>query len=232
MSLKGLIGVLFSRIFLFAFFQLIAALLLHSWIESAKYWLLTATSTNVVSIFLLIFLFKQEGKSYLSIFHFREEKWKNDLFLFLILAFLSLLLVIFTPLILQYLLWDNTSYSQDLLLQPLPKYLIYFLLITFPISIAFAELATYFGYLMPRLKTQLNSKWLAVALPVLFLSIQHCTLPLLFDSKFILFRGLSYLPFALLIGVSIYKRPSLLPYFAILHGLLDASVVMMYLIKI
>jgi hypothetical protein len=232
MSLKGLIGLLFSRLFLFAFFQLLIALLLHSWIESTKYWLLSATLTNIVSISLLIILLRREGKSYFSLFHFRKKKWKNDLLIFSGLAILSLMLVIFTPLILQSLLWDNTAYSQEILLQPLPKYLIYLLLIAFPVSIAFAELPTYFGYLMPRLKNHLHSSWMAVALPIVFLSIQHCTLPLLFDAQFILFRGLSYLPFALLIGISLYKRPALLPYFVILHGLLDASAVAMYFIEI
>ncbi len=231
MSLKGLLTVLVSRTILFAIFQSVVALLLRSWNESIKFWMLTATLTNFVSIALLVMLFKREGRSYMSMFHLRKEEWKRDLSAFSVLGLISVLLVMVTPYLLQYLLLGDATYSQKYLLQPLPAYLVYFLLIAFPVSVAYAELATYFGYIMPRLKRQSHSSWLVVILPVFFLSIQHCTLPLVFDLKFLLFRGLSYLPFALLLGLSLYKRPALLPYFAILHGLLDALAVAMYLFE-
>jgi hypothetical protein len=123
----------------------------------------------------------------------------------------------------------HANYYAEVMFQPISKPLIYFLLIAFPVSIAFAELATYFGYIMSRLKTNLKSPLLIVLIPAFFLSIQHGTLPLVFELNFIVFRGLVYLPFAIIIGVSIYKRPSLLIYFAIFHGLLDAMTVLMLL---
>jgi hypothetical protein len=104
--------------------------------------------------------------------------------------------------------------------QPVSKTLAYFLLLSFPVSIAFAELATYFGYIMPRLETKLKSKILTVLIPAFFLSIQHCTLPLVFEIKFILYRGLVFLPFAFIIGISVFKKPSLLIYFVVFHGLM------------
>jgi len=212
---------LFSRLFLFAFFQLLIAFLLHSWIESEKYWMLTATFTNIVSIVLLIRLFKKEGLKYLSIFNFSKNQWKKDFLIFVGITLISIPLVTIPSFVLSTLFWGNSTYYHQILFQPIPVYLIYFLLITFPVTIGFAELATYFVYIMPRLRKQIQSKWVVVLLPVLSLSIQHCTLPLVFDPKFILFRGLMYLPFALMLGIAIYKRPTLFPYLAILHGLLD-----------
>ena len=53
-----------------------------------------------------------------------------------------------------------------LLFRPLPNFINYILLIAFPVTIAFAELPTYFGYLMPRLEKSLGKKWLAMLLPV------------------------------------------------------------------
>jgi hypothetical protein len=85
---------------------------------------------------------------------------------------------------------------------------------------------------MPKLKEQLKRKWLAIFLPVLFLSIQHCTLPFIPDINFIVYRSLVFLPFALLIGISIYHRPSLFIYFAILHGIMDFGAALMFLIEI
>jgi hypothetical protein len=112
------------------------------------------------------------------------------------------------------------------------KVLVYVLLIAFPLTIAFAELATYFGYIMPKLKEQLKIKWLAVVLPVLFLSIQHCTLPFIPDLYFIAYRALVFLPFAALIGLSIHYRPSLFIYFAIVHGIMDFGTALMFLMEI
>lgn len=219
---KGLMAMLFSRLFLFAFFQGVIALLSSSWVESEKYWLLAATLTNIVSISLLTRLCKQEGVSYLSLFRFGKKQRKKDLVLFLGIALISVPLVLVPSLIISKWFWGNTTYYQQVLFRPIPMYMVYFLLIAFPVTMALAELATYFGYIMPRLKKSLQSKWLALLLPVFFLSIQHCTLPLVFETKFIFFRGLMYLPLALMLGIVLYKRPSLLPYLAILHGLLDA----------
>ncbi|MCU0460381.1 MAG: hypothetical protein MUE37_15000, partial [Bacteroidales bacterium] len=103
--------------------------------------------------------------------------------------------------------------------------------ITFPVTIALAELATYFGYIMPRLRAGFKSGVPALLLPVLFLSLQHMTLPFIPDLTFILYRAVVFLPFALLIGIAIYRRPSLFPYFAILHGIMDFGTAVMFLIR-
>jgi len=56
-------------------------------------------------------------------------------------------------------------------------------------------------------------------LPVL----QHCFLPLILDGRFMLWRLARYLPFALFVGFLIKRRPGLLPYFAVVHALMDIS---------
>jgi hypothetical protein len=121
-------------------------------------------------------------------------------------------------------LFGDPAVALDLLLpaQPLP---IVIASLSFPLTIMFAELPFYFGYLQPRLERQTRSVALAVLLPALFLALQHVTLPLIPDGRFLLWRGLMYLPFALYLGVVLRWRPRLLPYLAVIHGLLDLSVV-------
>jgi len=97
------------------------------------------------------------------------------------------------------------------------------------LTIAFAELPTYFGYALPRLTAQLNNGWLAWLLASLGLAVQHCFLPLLFDGRFILWRLGMYLPFALFAGLLLKLRPGLLPYLVIIHGLIDISTLSVYL---
>jgi membrane protease YdiL (CAAX protease family) len=218
--MKKLFAVLSSRLILFFIFQMTIALFLSSLGDSVKYWTLSATLTNVISIIILIILYKEENTSFFSLFRFQKEKIKTDLVWFIILVLISVPLAIVPSLALSNLLWGNTEYYHLILFQPVNKALLYFLLIAYPISTGLAELTTYFGYVMPRLKDHVKSQWLVIALPVIAFSVQHCTLPFLPEAKFILFRGLMYLLFSLVYGIAVYKRPSLLPWLAILQVLI------------
>ena len=53
-------AVLPSRLVLFLVFQAIIALIFRSWEDSQTYWLLSATFTNIVSIILLVVLFRAD----------------------------------------------------------------------------------------------------------------------------------------------------------------------------
>jgi hypothetical protein len=114
-----------------------------------------------------------------------------------------------------------------MLFRPLPMWAI-LLGFLFPITIAFAELPTYSGYVMPRLEKQLRSGWLAWALASLFLSLQHATLPLILDGRFVLWRALMYLPFAFYLGAILKLRPRLLPFLVIGHARIDLATVAVY----
>jgi hypothetical protein len=215
--MKKLFLLLSSRLFLFLSFQIFIALFLNSWEESVKYWALSASLANIVGIVLLAILFNQENISLFSIFRFQKETLKGGLIWFLILLLLSVPIAIIPSLALSTLIWGNTEYYHQVLFQPLNRPLVYCLLFIYPLTTGLVELATYFGYIMPRLKGYFKSQWIVVALPVLAFSLQHCTLPLVFETKFIFFRGVMYLLFAFIYGIALYKRPSLLPWLAILQ---------------
>lgn len=218
-----------SRLILFLLFQSFVALLLNSWEASQHYWLLTASLTNVVSIIFLYALFKRENLRFINLFRFNRVTLRKDLLIFIRLTLIIGPIAFFPNKFLSNWFWGNEEIPFSMMFQPIESWLIYFLLLVFPITIAFAELATYFGYIMPRLEKQLNIKWISILLPVIFLSIQHCTLPFIPDLKFIIYRGLVFLPFALLLGLSIRFRPTLFPYFAILHGIMDFGTAIMFI---
>lgn len=218
-----------SRLLLFLIFQLLIALLLKSFEQSAKYWILSASVTNLLSITALIYVFKLDGLRFLDLFSFNKSSVKKDILLFLGIALVCGPIVFFPNYYLSIWLWGDSAIPYNMMFKPIPLSLVYVLLILFPITIAVGELATYFGYIMPMLKEHLKRKWLAVFFPVLFLSVQHCTLPFIPDFKFLIYRLLMYFPFACLIGITLYKRPKLFPYFAIMHGLLDFGTVIVLL---
>jgi len=227
-----MLAMLASRLILFLFFQALIALFVSSWDTSEKHWILTATLTNMVSITFLYFLFRKEGKRYINMFRFNRSGLKKDILVFIGLTLISGPVVFVPGYFISKLIWGDPTVPTQMMFGPIEHWLVYILLFAFPVTIAFAELATYFGYIMPRLRKQLKATWPAVLLPVLFLSIQHCTLPFIPDFNFIIYRALVFLPFALLIGISLYYRPSLFPYFAILHGLLDFGTALMLLMEI
>ncbi len=230
LSTRKLIALLFSRLVLFGVFQALLALAINSWNDSESYWILVATLGNLVSILFLYLLFKREGGNYYNLFKFQKAYWKSDLPLFLGLTVLLGPIALGPNYFLSKWLWGDLTTSYEMLFRPMPDAIMYVLLVAFPVTIALAELPTYFGFIMPRLEKNLRYKWLAILLPVLFLSVQHCCLPLIFDVRFILFRGLMFLPFALLLGIAIWKQPRLLPYFIVLHGLMDMQTVIMLIV--
>ena len=117
-----------------------------------------------------------------------------------------------------------------MLFRPLPTwaFVVSFL---FPFTIWFAELPTYFGYAMPRLEAQLKDGWAAWLIASFFLAAQHMFLPLILDGGYLLWRLGMFLPFALFTGFVLKLRPGLLPYFVIVHALMDVTTVLVYLMR-
>jgi hypothetical protein len=231
LKMPVLFALLGSRVTIFLLFQGIIALSVGSWSRSEGYWLVVATLTNLVSIAILWFLFRREGVSYWGLFCFNGSTLRKDALVFAGLVILCGPVVFGPNYLLSAWLWGDPAIPYEMMFRPVERWLAILLLFAFPVTIVFAELATYFGYIMPRLKEGLGAKWIAVALPVLFLSLQHMTLPLIPDLKFILYRAVVFLPFAALIGIALHRRPTLFPWFAILHGLMDMGTAAMMLMQ-
>lgn len=224
-------AVLPSRLILFLVFQAIIALIFQSWEESQTYWLVSATLTNIVSIIILVVLFRADGGCFFSIFNFNKLSFKKDLAIFVALLAVAIPLVMMPNLFLPGLFGKSEEFATEILFKPLNNTLLWVFLFLFPLSIGLAELSTYFMYVMPKLRSQIKSKMLSILLPVIFLSIQHCTLPLVFDFSFVTYRALVFLPFAAFVGIALHKRPSLFPFFIVLHILLDMGTVAMFFIS-
>jgi len=60
------------------------------------------------------------------------------------------------------------------------------------------------------------------------LAAQHITLPLILDGRFILWRLVMYLPFALYLGMVMQWKPGLLNFFMFFHAQMDLSALAVY----
>jgi hypothetical protein len=225
---------LVSRSVLFMIFQFLIALILiltgasSVWREAARYWPFMAILANIVSIYLLVRLYRAEGKRYLDAIKFSQGTWKKDLLWFAGASIVGLPIIASPMNILGQVLFGDRMIPTYMLFQPLSTWALVVSLL-FPVTVAFAELPTYFGYSMPRVAAQLKNGWLAWLIASFFLGAQHMFLPLILDGRFMLWRLLMYMPFALFSGFFLKLRPSLLPYFMIVHALADFSAVAVYL---
>jgi hypothetical protein len=222
--------VLVSRTLSFAVFQVLIAAALSltdstaPWSDSAGWWTFSALFTNLVSIIFLFWLFRREHKRYFDFLSFsRQTMWKDVGITFLTMTVL-LPLSIFPNRWLAIWLFGSNEIAFSLFFRPLPLWA-GLISILYPITIAFAELPTYFGYAMPRLEKHFGNGWLAWGLASFFLAFQHSTLPLILDWRFMLWRVGMFLPLALLLGLCLKIRRQLFPYFMIVHALLDMTTV-------
>jgi hypothetical protein len=225
---------LVSRSALFLFFQLCIALALalagtvSAWNESARWWTFTAFLANFASSYLLMRVYNLEGKRYLDAIRFSRATVKTDLIWFFLSSLVGMPIAALPMDIVGTAIFGDPMIPTYILFRPIPTWA-FVLSFLFPLTIAFAELPTYFGYVMPRLGTQLKNGWRGWLVASLALAAQHMFLPLILDGGFVAWRILMYLPFALFAGLMIKLRPTLLPYYMIVHALIDFSAVFVYL---
>ncbi len=225
--------VLVSRSVLFVVFQLLIAGMLvltgnqAGWAESVYWWVFVAILTNIVSISLLVVLLHTEGSRYLDLIRFSRQTVGKDLLWMIGLSVIGIPIMLAPMNTLAAWIFGDAMAPVNMMFRPLPTWAL-FVGILFPLTSAFAELPTYFGYVMPRLAVQLKSSWLAWLLASLFLALQHSFLPFIPDSSFFLWRFGMFLPFALFIGLALKLRPQLLPYFLVIHALVDFATLATY----
>jgi hypothetical protein len=227
---------LLSRSVLFLFFQLLIVLFLaargsqsarNAFQASARWWTFIAFLANFVSVYLLIRVFRAEGKRYLEAIRFSRSTVRTDLIWFFLSSLVGMPIAAAPMNIVGEAIFGDPMIPAYMMFQTLPAWALV-LSFLFPLTIAFAELPTYFGYAMPRLAEQLKNGWLAWLVAAFFLAAQHMFLPFIFNGGFLLWRLLMYLPFALYAGLMIKLRPTLLPYYMLVHALIDVSAVMVY----
>lgn len=227
------LAILVSRTCLFVLFQglILGVLRLAngsaSWEDTAPWWPVVAILANLASIAILAWALGCEGRPLTAAYHADFSTWKRDLLITLGVWLGAAILVSLPMAFVSQWLFATPTAPVEMMFGPLPRWAAWLVLLGFPITVALAELPTYFGYCMPRLAAQPRQGWLAVLLPAFFLAFQHCALPLLFDGRFILWRLLMFLPLALYLGLVLRWRMRLMPYLMVGHGLIDLQAALM-----
>jgi hypothetical protein len=230
-NLPTILSVLVSRLVLFALFQALVAGFYAlggsagAWQASTAWWPVTVVLTNAMVILILARFYRREGSHWLAPLRFERDTVGRDLLLLLASGVVMGPLSMLPASLLGGWLFGGVDHAYELFMLPLPAWAAVLSLVLFPVTIALAELPAYFGYVLPRLEAYLGRRWLAWLVCSLVLAAQHITMPLVFDGRFMLWRFLMFLPFALVVGLMLSWRPRLLPYLVIFHGLLDLATV-------
>jgi hypothetical protein len=226
---------LFSRVLLFFFIQSILTLgftlsmAQSPWEQSANWWPLVVAAANGICILLLVNVFRHEGRRYWDLFKIQRGHVWRDILLVLGSFIIGGPLSVFPNILLGRLLFGDPNATLVLFVRPLPLWAAYASIILFPVTQGLSELATYFCYVMPGFKRQGMNTFLAISLPALMLGLQHIAVPFLPDIRFILWRGLMFIPFAFFSAILLYWRPRFLPYMAIIHVLMNMSFAVSFL---
>jgi len=200
-----------------------------AWEAGAAWWPMVVTIANLICLAGMVTASRKEGKNFWDLFRIRRETILVDL-LVLLAAFLVIGPAGYFPNpMLAKWLFGGSEPVLALLVRPLPVWAAYASIVLFPITQGLVELALYFGFVMPRLSQRRFPNLLPVLLPALMLGLQHAGLPFVFDARFIAWRALMFIPFALTVGVLLHFRPRLLPYAAVIHILMDMSFATMFL---
>ena len=228
---------LIIRSLLFLTFQALIGLVILSlgsstaWTVSAAWWPFAIIFTDLVCLVLLIRFYRQEGKRFWDVFRIERRFVKQDLLFLLGFLVMGGPLGYLPNILSAQWLFGDPQIALDLLVRPLPAWAAVFSFVFFPLLQGLVEIPTYMLYVLPRLESQGVRPWLAVALVGFFLSAQHIFAPFLPDGRFITYRLVMFLPFAILIALVMRWRPRLMPYIAVIHTLMDMSVAVMFLMN-
>jgi hypothetical protein len=220
---------LMSRTLLFIGAQVVVALILtangedNAWRESAYWWPVSAITASVVSLFLLYWLQRRDGRALWSLYKPNRRYVAQDILTALGTSAIGGVLVSLPNTWFSQLFFGDTTTANAMMFRPLPLAAALAALVLFPLAVGLSELPTYLGVAMPRLRVLSGKWWVAVLIAGFWLAAQHMALPLIFDGRFLLWRLMMFLPFALYTAGLIAWRPRLLPYFVIIHVLLDIT---------
>jgi hypothetical protein len=226
---------IFGRTALFVLLQALFAVALSyggaasAWEGAAAWWPIGVVFANIICLLALTALLYSDGRRFRDLFRIERAHVKSDLLALLIVLLIAGPVSYLPNVLLARWLFGDPQAVLALLVRPLPLWAVVASLALFPLTQGLVELPVYFGYAMPRLEAQGLRRWQAVAVPALLLGLQHAALPLLFDLRFVAWRGLMFIPFALLTGLVLQWRPRLLPYLAAVQALMDLSFAAMFL---
>ena len=221
MNKKSLYWLLPSRSIVFILFFLTVAGLTHKHVEDiSNIWSFSVSVINIFFILLLIYVSGKEGMSYKKLINY--EKGKAKISQILIVSAIIIIIGMSGMFLAGILCFGSTMPSCSLLMiSPIPGFLAIINVFLLPVSTTLAEDGLYLGCGVNAIK----NKTASILIPAFFYALQHCFIPVLFDTRYVVYRFLSYLPCTIFICLYYEKKKDPLPVM-VGHALLDVATVL------
>ena len=173
--------------------------------DISNWWSIVATIVNVVTIITLLLVCKKMNISYSKLINY--EKGKTKVKEVIIMTLIVLVFVSIGMNIAGLICYGVIPYLAPMMAGPISLVLAIINFILLPLTVSFAEDGLYLGCGVNSFK----NKYLAIFVPSFFYALQHSFIPVLFDTKYIVYRFLSFLPLTIFFCWYYYKKRNPVP---------------------
>ena len=180
------------------------------------WWSIIAVVVNILTILLLICVARKNGQTFWQLINYQtgQTRWTTVLWVTLLV-----LVVGMTGMYLAgFLCYGNMLYAPPVIIAPIAKWIAIINIVLLPISTTFAEDGLYLGCGT----NQIKNKYVAILVPAFFYALQHCSIPTLFNDRYIIYRFLSFLPLAIILCWYYYRKRNPVP-IMVGHALIDLA---------
>ena len=185
--------------------------------EISNIWSIVASVVNIVTILLLIIVSKKSG-GYAKLINY--EKGKTTPKPVVLMMLLIVLVGMGGMYLAGFVCYGVIPYAAPMMIAPIPLWLAILNVLVLPVTTALAEDGLYLGCGVNNIK----NKYTAILIPAFFFALQHSFIPTLFDSKYIIYRFLSFLPLTIILCWHYRKHKNPLP-IMIGHAIIDVATV-------
>ncbi len=191
--------------------------------EISNWWSIVATLVNIFTIGLIIGIAKKNNKTYWELINYQKGHTKikqvvGITILVVVVGMVGMYLAGF-------LCYGVIPYAAPMMIAPIPKVLAVLNVLLLPVTTAFAEDGLYLGLGVNGIK----NKCFAIIVPAFFFALQHSFIPVLFDTKYIIYRFLSFLPLTIILCWYYYKKRNPLP-IMVGHTIIDLATVIQIIV--
>jgi len=231
---RGPLVVLFARAACAVIAQAIVAVIFAlrgsstPWHDSEPWLPVYGTLIDAACLALLWRYSRREGMTLVDLAGFDRTRLPRDLLLGLALIPVSLVFIFGGVHAAGWMVYG--SIRQPYFLTDLPLSASLYGLLVWPFIWGLTEQMTYNGYLVSRFQVLSGSTWKAILVISLVWAAQHAFMPLTFDPRFMVFRTLGSIPFALF-ETYLYLRIRRLIPLALAHALMDGATVLIPLLR-
>jgi len=209
MKKSKIIILLLLRCLLFIFSFISLSLLFNkSLSQIGKWWSVVCSICNLITLYVLYKLTRADHITYRQLINYqrKESNFKRILlgiFVVIVLGMGGMFLA-------GYITYGEFPYLAKDLVAPIPVWLAVINIAILPLSTTLAEDGLYLGVGV----NQLTNKWTGLFIPAILYALQHSFIPLYFDTTYMLYRFLSFLPLTILICLWYQKKHNPVPIMA------------------